>query len=142
MSAPVCITGPFSLLMRLFLVFLLPLLLVEGDGAKILFISPNLANSMVLFTGRLADVLVRAGHNVVSSRPSSSSRLLADGVHSGDADGRRAERHATGDGRADARPGRLLRPRDGGLRGHVRALPPVRVAAARRVGGDGGRVRR
>jgi hypothetical protein len=43
------------------------LFITAGESAKILFISPNLANSMVLYTGRMADVLVAAGHDVVSA---------------------------------------------------------------------------
>ncbi|KAI6179760.1 Glucuronosyltransferase [Aphelenchoides besseyi] len=41
-----------------------PFLFWFCDGAKILFVSPNLANSMVLYTGRMADVLVENGHEV------------------------------------------------------------------------------
>jgi hypothetical protein len=48
----------------MFLAFLLFLVMV--DAAKILFVSPNLSNSMVIYTGRMADVLQKAGHNVVS----------------------------------------------------------------------------
>ncbi|KAI6203843.1 UDP-glucuronosyltransferase [Aphelenchoides besseyi] len=47
----------------------LPLLFWFTDGAKILFVSPNLANSMVLYTGRMADVLVKSGHEVTMLIP-------------------------------------------------------------------------
>lgn len=41
------------------------ILLRQSNGANILLVSPNLANSMVLYAGRMADVLQKAGHNVV-----------------------------------------------------------------------------
>lgn len=34
-------------------------------AAKILFISPSLSRSMLVQTGRMADLLVEAGHDVV-----------------------------------------------------------------------------
>jgi hypothetical protein len=42
------------------------ILLDQTNGAKILLISPNLSNSMVLYSGRIADVLHKAGHDVAS----------------------------------------------------------------------------
>lgn len=33
--------------------------------AKILIISPPISNSLVLYKGRIADILVQNGHNVV-----------------------------------------------------------------------------
>ncbi|KAI6214443.1 Glucuronosyltransferase [Aphelenchoides besseyi] len=51
-----------------------------SNCAKILFISPNLSNSMILYTGRMADVLVRAGHNVTFFIPEINSRNRLNGT--------------------------------------------------------------
>ncbi|KAI6175018.1 UDP-glucuronosyltransferase [Aphelenchoides bicaudatus] len=48
---------------------LLLILLQWTDSAKILVITPNLANSMVLYAGRIADVLQSAGHDVTMLIP-------------------------------------------------------------------------
>lgn len=40
------------------------LIILQADGAKILFISPSLTNSLVMHSGRLADLLVENGHDV------------------------------------------------------------------------------
>lgn len=53
----------YSILLNIFLV----------EAAKILFVSPNLSNSMVMYTGRMADVLVKAGHEVTFFIPETSS---------------------------------------------------------------------
>lgn len=41
------------------------LIIGVADAAKILFICPSLSPSMVLLSGRIADVLVQNGHDVV-----------------------------------------------------------------------------
>ncbi|KAE9556218.1 hypothetical protein FO519_000557 [Halicephalobus sp. NKZ332] len=45
-------------------VVILYLIIFQTDGAKILFISPSLTNSLVMHAGRLADLLVENGHDV------------------------------------------------------------------------------
>lgn len=60
------------------LLFLLLSINVYGgvSGAKILVMTPNLAESMVLYAGRIADVLQQSGHNVVSSKLVDSYRVV------------------------------------------------------------------
>ncbi len=38
------------------------------SGYKILVYSPGLSNSHLMFNGRIADLLINAGHDVVSAR--------------------------------------------------------------------------
>lgn len=52
--------------MRFLILLLILISLIKTTlSANILFISPSLAKSLLIFSGRIADTLVEAGHNVV-----------------------------------------------------------------------------
>ena len=56
---------------------LLASVLAAVDSAKVLVITSNLSNSLVIASGHIADVLVAAGHDVVSNRSLRSPLLDA-----------------------------------------------------------------
>ena len=58
-----CFLGTFQMLFLLIILTIYPG--NEVNGAKILMMSPSLSKSIMLSTGRISDVLVRAGHEVV-----------------------------------------------------------------------------
>ncbi|KHJ78415.1 hypothetical protein OESDEN_21964 [Oesophagostomum dentatum] len=53
----------------MFSFFLLPLLLVTADAGKVLIYSPGYSLSHLISNGRIADTLVKAGHDVVMFIP-------------------------------------------------------------------------